>query len=418
MIFTLGKISTIRRVSLAILVALTLAQAQELSAKTVYTATNGNDSGSGAITSPYRTIVKCLSVMTAGDECIIRGGTYSEVFSGVYGAPGTPIGNSFSNAITIKAYPGERVTWTYTGGDAIFGLATDSYPTHRSFYYILEDLVFDGAGRTQFVIGGLNADYVRFKNVEVKNAISVGMLVGESNFSEYLNVQSHDNGSHGIYIQGANNLVDGGSYHNNCKYGVHVYLSGGSAVDRNVIRNTRIFQNGLTDGVGCGGVSGGIGGLILTSGTDNIAYNNLIYGNHGYGASISESGGSSSNKLYNNALYGNTSAILVGSGASSAEVKNNIVYSNWDNGVRDLGYRSSVISNYTSNPQFIDEAGADFRVRSSSATINAGVDLSATFTNDMMGTPRPLGGAFDIGPYEYVGSSASSLTPPTNLHIQ
>ena len=43
-----------------------------------YVSTSGNDSNQGTISSPFRTIQKAASVMTAGDTCYIREGTYRE----------------------------------------------------------------------------------------------------------------------------------------------------------------------------------------------------------------------------------------------------------------------------------------------------------------------------------------------------
>ncbi len=70
--------------------------------KTIYVATNGSDANNGTINSPYRTLSKAISVLTAGDVCIIRGGVYEEPFVI------SKNGNS-NNYITIKAMDGEKV---------------------------------------------------------------------------------------------------------------------------------------------------------------------------------------------------------------------------------------------------------------------------------------------------------------------
>tara|TARA_R110002126_G_C10489365_1_gene503199 strand:- start:1109 stop:3697 length:2589 start_codon:yes stop_codon:yes gene_type:complete len=69
----------------------------------IYVATNGNDtSGNGTISNPYKTFNKAVSVMSAGDVCIIRGGVYEEVL--IVNKNGTN-----SNPITFKAADGENV---------------------------------------------------------------------------------------------------------------------------------------------------------------------------------------------------------------------------------------------------------------------------------------------------------------------
>ena len=45
-------------------------------AATYYVSTTGNDSNTGTISSPFATWQKLASVMVAGDQAYIRGGTY------------------------------------------------------------------------------------------------------------------------------------------------------------------------------------------------------------------------------------------------------------------------------------------------------------------------------------------------------
>ena len=75
---------------------------REAGAKNVYVATNGNDANNGTINSPYKTFNKAVSVMSAGDVCIIRGGIYTEELSV------SKSGNA-GNYLTFKAADGEDV---------------------------------------------------------------------------------------------------------------------------------------------------------------------------------------------------------------------------------------------------------------------------------------------------------------------
>ncbi len=69
-----------------------------------YVATNGSDTNPGTFLEPFATIQKAADVMTAGDTCYIRKGTYHEDvdLSGVNGSSGS--------AITFTSYNGEAVT--------------------------------------------------------------------------------------------------------------------------------------------------------------------------------------------------------------------------------------------------------------------------------------------------------------------
>ncbi|SNR31449.1 Por secretion system C-terminal sorting domain-containing protein [Lutibacter agarilyticus] len=72
-------------------------------AENIYVATNGNDTtGNGTIDNPYRTFNKAISLMSAGDVCIIRGGIYEEELS--VNKSGTA-----GNFLTFKAADGENV---------------------------------------------------------------------------------------------------------------------------------------------------------------------------------------------------------------------------------------------------------------------------------------------------------------------
>ncbi|NIJ44231.1 hypothetical protein FHR24_000670 [Wenyingzhuangia heitensis] len=71
-------------------------------AKDIYVATNGNDSNNGSITNPYKTFSKAISVMSAGDVCIIRAGVYKDEFN-------ITKNGTASNYLTFKAADGEHV---------------------------------------------------------------------------------------------------------------------------------------------------------------------------------------------------------------------------------------------------------------------------------------------------------------------
>ncbi|ANN35855.1 hypothetical protein A9498_31375 (plasmid) [Bacillus thuringiensis serovar coreanensis] len=84
---------------------------------TYYVSTTGDDANSGTINSPFRTIQKASSVLTAGDTVLIRGGTYNETV--IPKNDGTN-----GNLIVYKAYPGETVT--ISGSDPVTNWTLDS----------------------------------------------------------------------------------------------------------------------------------------------------------------------------------------------------------------------------------------------------------------------------------------------------
>ncbi len=398
------------------------------SGSTYFVATTGNDSNPGTIGSPFLTIAKCAggaaSVMVAGDTCIIRVGTYNEAVGCTFAATGCPMGTSYSNAITIRAYPAETVTITKTGGGvaSIFGLGVGAlYPAHRDAFWILDGLIFDGTTTVQFPIAGLYMDSVRVQNTEVKNAKNSGALPVANNW-EFLNDTVHDNGTdaqdHGLYWSGSGVIVDGGRYYNNKGLGIQVINSGGcdgttdpgkECTNNNTVRNTRIYDNGLSPGGG---------GLILATGSNNLSYNNLIYNNTGPGLSIDFrcglfTVGSSPGtpcKSFNDTIYGSSSyGVAIGANDSNVVapvVENAIIYMNGLTILNNSYMSSAVLSNnLTSDPSFTNAGSADFTIPITSAARDYGLNLTSlgitALDTDFAGNARPVVAAWDAGAYQY-----------------
>lgn len=85
-----------------ILFLLTFSFCIVISGQNIYVATDGDDSNTGAEASPFKTFNKAVSVMSAGQTCIIKGGVYEEqLFINKSGSP--------TNLLTFKAADGENV---------------------------------------------------------------------------------------------------------------------------------------------------------------------------------------------------------------------------------------------------------------------------------------------------------------------
>jgi parallel beta-helix repeat protein len=190
-----------------------------------YVATTGNDSNTGTVNAPFKTVGRAQTAASAGDLICIRGGTYAFSGSGTVGVSFTKSGTA-NNLIKYWAYPGEV---------PVFDL-TNLTPSNR--------------------VTGLdvNCSYVHLRGLEVKGVHqymsgqdSWGVRIrGSNNVLENLNV--HHNDAPGIFItSGASNQVLNCDSHHN-----YDFLEGGGSGDgfgchstgsNNVFSGCRAYDN-------------------------------------------------------------------------------------------------------------------------------------------------------------------------------
>jgi hypothetical protein len=366
-------------------------------AATYYVATTGNDANGGTQAQPFRTIAKGLTVLRAGDTLYLRGGTYQEGIDTLQNA--IPSGTSWSNPVTIGAYPGETVTLNAPVN--INGYGSTVYQ-----YIIVDGLILDGRGVNQVgvFIGGSNAHHIRVQNSEVKNHSKMGVQAYDTTDLEYIRLKVHDNGTdrlkHGFYIAIKNALIDECDIYNNSGLGIRIYNS--SCTTNDCADNTTIRNSSIHDNRGDGGVTLNHGRNILFS--NNLVYNNL----NGVGVAY---GNPTNTQIYNNTIYNHPQGdgISLTSVAASTVIKNNILYQN-SRAIQDQGVGTVVSKNLTTDPKFMNAAANDFRLQATSPAIDAGIALSAVLT-DLKGISRPQGAGYDIGAYEYQGIQLALPSP-------
>jgi len=349
-----------------------------------------------------------ISCLSAGSILYVRGGTYSEDINS--GAQTIPVGSSWTNVVTISAYPGEtpvvrsiRLWHSYVQYIVINGLSVDNQFTYDEAIYLSN-----------------GSHHIRFSNVEVKNAKRQGILIPQGScaspcrtYHEFVAMNVHDNGrivslDHGFYIETGNNLIEKSDIYDNAAFGIQIYNGSGGRANDNIVRQNTVRNNyRLGGGTGCG--------IVLGSGANNMAYNNIVRNNPGCGIVVS-SNGPSNTKIHNNTFYNNGSeAIDIYSGSSNTSVQNNIFYQNGGTIIDRSGSGTITTNNLSSDPKFLNAGNNDFHLQSGSAAINAGATLTAV-TSDFDGNVRPQDGAFDIGAYEFT-TTTSTLIAPTNLAV-
>jgi parallel beta-helix repeat protein len=287
-----------------------LMMAQWSTAATYDVAPNGNDANSGTANQPFHTVRAGLQALAPGDTLYLRAGIYAaeDINTGL-------TGTSWSDAPVIAAYPGETVQM------GVIGLGPDVQ------YLIFDGLIFDGLW--------IEANHIRVQNSEIHHGVVSGVYLFGS-FNEIINCEVHDNGStefeHGLYITGSNNLVEGSQIYNNAGWGVHMYNGSGQGTNDNIVRGNEIHNNAQAGDRGPG--------IILSSGSGNKAYDNVIWENEG---GIDIAYGASNTHVYNNTIYRNNQyGIAVGAGTSDAIIENNNIYENAGPAIVDAG-RGTII---------------------------------------------------------------------------
>ena len=397
----------------AILLALTPLLAH---GATYYVATTGSDGNSCAqarsASTPKLTIKAGLACLSSGDSLVIAAGTYLEGID----TNAIPSGTGESSRTIVRAAaPREVVLKPNAPGNSIGDVVTIQ---NRS-YITLDGLILDGSNaklvglRLGNGVGG-SIHHITFQNGGVRHirfhsGISHQMDGGlpPSNMI-YRNLEIYDIGNqdadsflhHGLYLCTSDSLVENCTIHDSSGHGIHQFHQSSSDSHRNVIRNNRIYNNGSY-------------AILLGSGTGNIAYNNIVWGN---GKRKSAGGiwiayNARGNKICNNTIFSNTGDCVRVRTDQNALVRNNICWQNSTNIIDETG--TAVISNNLfTNPSFVDALRLDFTLSANSPALNNGVPISEV-QYDFNRVPRPQGVAFDVGAFE--GSSASSA--PTNLRV-
>ena len=364
-------------------------------AATYYVSLAGNDTSLGTSTAPFRTVKKGISILNPGDTLIIRAGTYTE---GLEYYNRIPSGLDDAHRTVIKAAPGETVVLNgrNASGD-VWTIYDRSYITIDGITIDAANAYYTGLRIGRSAAGAPGSHYITVQNGTVRNAqrscITAQGTPFDNSYIKFINLDVHhcgtstNNQEHGIYLAMRDSLVDRCRIHDASSYGIHAYSSSGG-VNNNVIRNNRIYNNGSF-------------GIILSAGYNNLAYNNIVWGNGKRvwtGGIFVAYGGVTGSKIFNNTIYGNAGYCAWIMNGSNQAI-NNICWKNTTNTILDSTKLASLSRNLFTEPYFVNPAGLDFSLSSSSPAVNQGLALYEV-PNDINGVARPQRGAYDIGAYE------------------
>lgn len=341
----------------------------------LYVVPTGNDTNSGSIGAPFRTIAKAASMAKPSTTIHVAPGDYSgNVATRTSGAP----------AARIRYVSDTR--W----GARILGTGSDAHWTNSGDFVDISGFDISGPGRLGILNNASNTliEGNHVHDLQISggcNGAGGGGIVNAAydaadddvigNVVHDIGVPGKCNGVQGIYHSNLRGKIMNNIVYRVSAWGIHLW----HAANNVVIANNTVFNNG-SNRMG-GGIAAGSGdspgGIVLDNTT---IMNNIVYGNPG--ASIEQFCYAGvgcigpSNTTANNLVYGNGAGIRLRVGGASGTV--------------------------TADPRFVNyqpDGSGNYRLQSSSPAIDRALIMAAP-AYDMDNVARPLGGAADIGAYE------------------
>ncbi|MFQ6048327.1 MAG: DUF1565 domain-containing protein, partial [Phycisphaerae bacterium] len=427
-------------VIVAVLVAVPLCAGRD-----IYVAIDGNNANSGGPGDPYRTIKYAISQSNSGDVIHVRAGTYSESWiqlkSGTRlisedGLHAARIYSGNSSAVRLvnisdAGVEGFEIYGNWNGGTSPGDGLVRVLDANN--VWVKDCLIHDA---------GLDMDCIKIgaDNVLIENCIVYNPSPRTSSgYQECIDIFGQPVPPDGVTVRGC------WLYHTELRGGDYlIYAKGGS---RNIVWENNVFgpaASGPSDN--CSTSAGGPSPAVFPSCENFIARNNIFVGCSGDAAFGLLS--AKNVRFYNNVIYdyrgGRAMIEFYTTGVGTNEdlyIYNNIfLQSNGKPIYNDRGKYSGttyIPTNFEhdyniyhqiggggdvdiyaeansifADPQLVgpampdrdndtwDTIVEDFLLLASSPAINAGLDLSADVPYDILGNPRPLNGAFEIGVHE------------------
>lgn len=367
---------------------------ERLDAVTYYVRKTGNDGNTGtAAGQAWLTIDKAADTALAGDVVYVGAGTYNqEVTPSKDGTSTNPI--KFIADIT-GAFTGDVGDVIMTSSNAqVLDIDGDEYVHFIGFKILAGD---DQSVKVKSTIG------VELQDCEIYSGLKEGVFIDAATVT-FTRCIIRNHGELGVDINnsGTSTFVDCDIYSNNQ---TGIYVQGGGTKTVNLVR-TQLRLNGIH-------------GVYMNGETLNLT-NCLIRDNTSDGLRVN----AGTTTVWHTTLFGNSDGIEISNGTLT--MRNSIVANNTSCGIRSSGgsmtrsnncVSSNSAGNFsgtsaasgetTSNPQFWSSTCLE--LKDGSPCIDTGTSTSNPVTNDIEQTSRPREGGFDMGCYETVTLSYSSL---------
>ncbi len=374
-------------------------------AATYYVATTGSNSNPGTSTKPWRTVAYATNKMVPGDTTYVRSGTYKEgqIRFGRSGTSSAPIkllsasGDSPIIDFVDKASTKQIRFQNFSGLKYPIGWITVEGFQIRNAYNAFK--IYNGHDLT-------------IRRNSIQNSKTSGFHGNGTRILIERNKINHNGSSsfdHGIYMNGTaikviNNLI----YGNKC-YGIQLngsvsYSSASHAGPEFAKSSNWVVSNNTIAYNGCAGV-------VSWRSTPSLrAENNIFYEN--------------ANSMSSSSTQG---IHFISSTGTGMVFRNNLAYASGSGAKNFLGTAAKQGTHYTQSgnivntlkPAFVNApatlpSSPNFALPSGSSAIDKGLVISSAKIA-YNGTSRPKGSTYDVGAYEYNGSTSQLvLAAPTS----
>jgi hypothetical protein len=400
-----------------------LAAAGLAGATDYWVAPGGSDAADGlSPATAWATLGHAAALVNPGDTVHVADGAYQGFDLRRAGTASAPI-------TFLAASPAVQITADNPD-------TPDGINVENSGYVVIDGFTVNG--RTRAGVRVAVSPFVTVRNCHTGYNGAWGIFTG---FADHFTVENneahHSRTQHGIYVSNTcvSPVVRGNVVHDNYAAGIHMNgdasQGGAGVITGALIERNVIYNNG----------AGGGSGINLDGVQDSVVQDNLIYESHASGISlyrIDASAGSSDDLVINNTILVAADgrwAVNINNGSSGDTIRNNILWN-------DHPFHGAITIDSSSRPGFasdhnavvdrfsadggktvIDLAawqalgyeqasfvatpavlfvnpGVDFHLLAGAPAVDAGSALGAPLY-DLDGNPRPAGGGFDVGAYEF-----------------